>query len=140
MPWPRGAVDSVPSAPFGEEEVVAVEAALAEAAAAAAGAAAPGRVRVRHTELEARGRIELHRVERFLRLAPGGRGPVRRHVGRRLRQDPLALQLAGVLLEVFLRGLGHEDDVTLDETVRARRPRGRRARESGTASARRPAM
>ncbi len=88
-------------------------------------AAASGR---RHAELE-RPHRALHPIELFLGVPLRGRRPVRRHVRRRRRDDPLALQLAAgvVRSQVGLGRFGHHQDVTAHGSVRAWRPRGRRA-------------
>jgi hypothetical protein len=83
--------------PFGLEPVVAVEAALAEAAAAAEVAAA--RVRVGHPELGAGGAASSIAGAPPPSCASPAASRTPRRRGR-LREDPLAFQLAGVLLEI----------------------------------------
>ena len=67
--------------------------------------------------------------------ASGRRVPHRGHIGRGLRDDPLALELALERRQVLGGRPGHEHDLAADEAVGAGRPGGRRARESGTSPA-----
>ena len=91
-----------------------------------ASGAAAGR---RHAELQLRrGRPRLEGRQFLGRVARGLRLPVRRHLGRGLRQHPLALQLALVGREVRLRRGRHQRHLTADEALGSRRPRRRRPR------------
>ena len=93
--------------------------------ATAAGASA----RRRQAELRLRRGPRLERVELLLGEAGRRSCPVGRHVGRRLCQHPLALQLALVGGQLLLGRRGHEHDLAAREAVGARRPRGRSARD-----------
>ena len=129
MPWPRGAVDSRPATPSLLNQSLRLK--------PPAGPKPPRppprrgrRVRVRRRRTPGPGR--RRRASILLELLLRSRASPARFQyaatsGARLRQDPLAFQLAGVLLQIFLRRLGDEDDLAADEAVGAGRPAGRRA-------------